>query len=74
MKKSKSIVFEQTTPVRGAYDRSSAAEYLSISQSMLDKLVSEGAIRRTFAGTKPLFRRVDLDAFLEKELTVDSAR
>lgn len=49
---------------RGALDRKSSAQYLSISTRLLDQLAAAGKIRRLHIGRKPLYRVADLDAFL----------
>lgn len=48
--------------------RREAAEYLSISTRLLDKLASSGSIVRIKIGTKTLFRVGDLDAFVESKI------
>ena len=55
-------------PPRGAFDRSQAAHYLSISTRFLDNLVSRGKIRKVKAESKTLFRKIDLDFYLEEHL------
>ncbi len=61
-----------TTPKqqeRGAYDRRGAAEYLSISTRLLDDLAAAETIKRIKIGRKSLFRKIDLDAYLERLAT-----
>lgn len=60
---------------RGSLDRMAAAQYLSISIRLLDRLVSDGEIPVVKIGRKPLFRTVDLDRFLERKLhSVEESR
>ena len=51
---------------RGAYNRKNAAYYLDISVRLLDDLAAAGTIKRIKIGRKSLFRKVDLDAFLDE--------
>jgi excisionase family DNA binding protein len=59
------------------YTRAEAAEYLRISPSKLDRLTAEGLIRRAKlgegTGCAVLYRKVDLDAFVESQLELDKA-
>ena len=52
----------------GCLDRRQAAQYLSISVRLLDKLASEGQLSRVKIGTKTLFRVSDLDDFIETKI------
>ena len=42
-----------------------AAQYLSIGKSKLYELVAEGALPRCKVGTRTVFRRDDLDGYME---------
>lgn len=53
-------------PMPGAFDRRGAAAYLSISTRLLDDLATAGTIKRLKCGRKSLFRRIDLDEYLER--------
>jgi len=53
-------------PERGAFDRRGAADYLSISTRLLDDKAATGEITRLKCGRKSLFRKIDLDAYLER--------
>ena len=55
-------------PTRGAFDKVEAAHYLSITTRFLDNLVSLGKIRKVKAQSKTLFRKIDLDLYLEDHL------
>lgn len=63
----------QTT--RDYFTREEAAEYLRMSTRTLDTLASQGDIRRAKIGNGAkcgvLYRRVDLDAFVEQRLGID---
>ena len=52
----------------GALDRKRAAVYLSISTRKLDQLATDGLIPRAKIGTKTVFRKADLDLFLESQI------
>lgn len=47
-----------------------AARYVGISERYLRQLVAAGKLSRAKIGTKPLYRRVDLDELLERSLIV----
>lgn len=49
---------------KGCLDRRQAADYLSISTRLLDRIASDGLIPKIKIGTKTLFRIADLDAFI----------
>jgi len=57
--------------------RKEAARYLRLSVRKLDLLAAKGEIRRVKLGdgkrARVLFRRRDLDAFVEANLSVDNA-
>ena len=53
-------------PERGAFDRKNAAHFLNISTRLLDDLAARGEIKRIKLGRKPLYRRIDLDAYLAR--------
>ncbi len=53
---------------QGAFSRSDAAAYLSVSTRFLDQLVSDGKLQRCRLSAKPLFRRCDLDALLARSI------
>ena len=59
------------------YTRAEAAEYLRISPSKLDRLTAEGRLRRAklgdSTGSAVLYRKVDLDAYVESQLELDKA-
>ena len=48
----------------GCLNRRHAAEYLSISVRLLDKLATAGEIPRVKIGSKTLFRKADLDQYV----------
>lgn len=50
--------------LRGAYDRTAAAEYLSCGTETLRQYVEAGLITPHFHGTKPVYLRADLDDLL----------
>lgn len=52
----------------GAMGRQSAADYLGVSLRTLDYVVKRGELPRVMIGRKPVFRVVDLDAYLESRL------
>jgi excisionase family DNA binding protein len=59
------------------YTRAEAAEYLRTSPSKLDRLRAEGRLRRAklgdSTGSAVLYRKVDLDAYVESQLELDKA-
>jgi len=65
----------RTRPEQNYFTRDEAAEYLRMSPRMLDNLTDVGEIRRAKLGqekkSKVLFRRVDLDAYVESQLELD---
>lgn len=52
----------------GALTRKTAAAYLAISTRKLDQLASSGEIPKAKIGTKTVFRKIDLDKFLESQI------
>lgn len=52
----------------GCLNRRDAASYLSISIRLLDKLATAGKIPRVKIGAKTIFRRGDLDAFIDSKI------
>ncbi len=52
-------------PQSGCLDRREAAEYLSVSTRMVDKLASAGSLPRIKLGRKTVFRISDLNAYIE---------
>lgn len=56
----------------GALPRKQAAKYCGFSTRYLDKQVADGKLKRCRIGSKPVFRKVDLDAFLEACLEPES--
>lgn len=63
-------------PEQNYFTREEAAEYLRMSPRMLDSLSEAGEIRRAKLGedrkSKVLFRRVDLDSYVEQKLQMDA--
>lgn len=55
-------------PLKGALSREDAAEYLSISAKMIDRLYQSGRLPRIKLGRSTRYRIKDLDSFLEKSL------
>ncbi len=62
-------------PQPNYFTREEAAEYLRMSPRMLDSLSESGQIRRAKLGeerkSKVLFRRVDLDGYVEGQLDLN---
>ena len=58
----------------GGFNKRDAATYLGVSVRYLDMMVADGKLRRVRLGTKPLFRRVDLDELLERNLERESTK
>lgn len=65
-------------PEQKYFTREEAADYLRMSPRMLDNLSEAGDLRRAKLGeerkSKVLFRRVDLDAYVEGQLEMDRHR
>lgn len=51
-----------------------AARYLRLGERTVKRLVASGAIRHVPVGHRVLFRKADLDAFLDKEARGGSRR
>ena len=51
---------------KGAFTKQAAADYLSVSTRYLDQLVLRGELAKTKAGRKTLFRRSELDQWLDR--------
>lgn len=62
----------QVTTAAGGLNRKDAAKYIGCSVRYLDKLVAAGKLKRCRIGAKPVFRRIDLDAFLASCLEEES--
>ncbi|GAB5404594.1 MAG: hypothetical protein Aurels2KO_28250 [Aureliella sp.] len=58
----------QHKPTPAALSKRDAAEYIGVSYRFIDKLVAAGKLRRCRLGSKPMFRRADLDALLEQSI------
>jgi excisionase family DNA binding protein len=50
--------------LRGAYTYGDAADYCGCSEQTLRNDVAEGRLAPVFHGTKPVFLRAELDAYL----------
>lgn len=63
--------------IKAYFTREEAAEYLRMSTRNLDELSRMGDIRRAKLGTGKSggvrFRRIDLDAFVERQLEMDKS-
>ena len=62
-------------PQQSNFTRLEAAEYLRINIRTFDELVKKGQIRRAKLGEgekgKPIFRKIDLDRYVESQLEMD---
>lgn len=54
-----------------AFTAEEAADYLRISRAGVFRLAKEGKVPRVKIGDRTVFRRVDLDAFLEASVLTD---
>ena len=58
----------------GLLSRQAAAEYLSVSTRMVDKLARSGELPKVLNGLRPAFRLSDLEAFVASRLVRSSAK
>lgn len=50
--------------LKGAYSRTEAADYIGCSPELLRQYVEQGLIAPVYHGSKPVYRRADLDDLL----------
>ena len=49
------------------YDKKRTAKFLNISESMVDKLRTQGELKTTIISSKPLFKYTDILEFINKQ-------
>ncbi len=60
----------ESTFTKPCLTRIEAADYLSISVRLLDRLATEGRLPKVKIANKTVFRRIDLERYLEANLSV----